>query len=389
MRIIVLMVCCTLVHASYVFADTVVDGDLKLTGGGEFIFSDNTHQSTAQVQGPKGDPGPPGDTRWGINGSDIYYTGGNLGIGTSTPNEQLEITGNMRLPSTTANAGIIRQGTNTLIHTYDTGFQPSNFFAGINAGNLTMTGQRNTAVGFNALTSNITGNGNTAIGREALKSNTSGSANVAVGASPLNDLTDGYGNIGIGGSSLGNLTSGGFNVAIGDGAGNNLATGDYNIYIGTSTGIGGANNESNTLRIGYPNQVSKAFIAGIYGKTVTGGSAVYIKSDGQLGTSTSSRRYKDDISDMGDASSGLMKLRPVTFYYKPEYASGPRLLQYGLIAEEVAEVYPDLVDYNKNGEPDSVYYQFVNAMLLNEVQKQDKRIKELEERLARLEALIK
>jgi hypothetical protein len=80
---------------------------------------------------------------------------------------------------------------------------------------------------------------------------------------------------------------------------------------------------------------------------------------------------------MGDITSGLIKLRPVSFYYQPEYANGPKLLQYGLIAEEVAEVYPDLVQYNDKGEPNTVYYQFVNAMLLNEVQKQDKRIKAL------------
>ena len=92
---------------------------------------------------------------------------------------------------------------------------------------------------------------------------------------------------------------------------------------------------------------------------------------------------------MGDASSDLMQLRPVSFYYRPEYSDGPRTLQYGLIAEEVAELYPELVQYDpKTGEPETVYYHLVNAMLLNEVQKQHRKIQDLEERLAKLEALL-
>jgi hypothetical protein len=120
-----------------------------------------------------------------------------------------------------------------------------------------------------------------------------------------------------------------------------------------------------------------------------------IDADGQLGTVSSSRRFKEEITDMESVSDNLMKLRPVTFYYKPEYAGGSRLLQYGLIAEEVAEVYPELVQYDNKGEVETVSYHFVNAMLLNEVQKQRRQIeaqetviKSLEQRLARLEALF-
>jgi len=102
---------------------------------------------------------------------------------------------------------------------------------------------------------------------------------------------------------------------------------------------------------------------------------VYINPSGQLGTTTSSLRYKEEIQDMGDASSRLMELRPVTFYYKPQYSDGARTLQYGLIAEEVAKVSPDLVQYDPStGEPQTVYYHLVNAMLLNEVQKQHHQI---------------
>jgi hypothetical protein len=391
MRIIILMVCCTLFHAPYVLADTVIDGDLKLTGGGELFFPDNSHQATAQVQGPKGDPGPPGDTKWVTNGSNIYYADGKVGIGTTAPNEQLEITGNIRFPATTANTGIIKQGANTLIHTFRAGGLSNNFFAGTNSGNLTMTGDRNTGVGASALSSNGTGNANTAIGREALSLNTNGSLNVALGSQSLKYLIGGSDNTAIGTTALLNITTGDYNTVIGYSAGSLLETGSDNIYIGNSAGplVIADYNESNTLRVGNVHKIGRAFIAGISGITVSGGTTVYIKGDGQLGTLTSSKRFKEEISDMGDITSGLMKLRPVSFYYKPEYANGPRLLQYGLIAEEVAEVYPDLVQYDDKGEPNTVFYQFVNAMLLNEVQKQDKRIKALEERLARLEALIR
>jgi hypothetical protein len=148
--------------------------------------------------------------------------------------------------------------------------------------------------------------------------------------------------------------------------------------------------------------VYKAFIAGISNTTGSGGSAVYISGD-QLFIHTSSRQYKEDIQDMGDASNGLMQLRPVTFYYRLEYANGPRTVQYGLIAEEVAEVFPDLVQYDpKTGEPQTVHYHLVNAMLLNEVQKQQRQLLEqneqihqqkkelsaLKEQLAKLEVVL-
>jgi hypothetical protein len=110
---------------------------------------------------------------------------------------------------------------------------------------------------------------------------------------------------------------------------------------------------------------------------------------GTTGCSTpSSRRFKEQITDMGDRSSGLFELRPVTFLYKPEYDDGSHALQYGLIAEEVAEIYPDMVGYDKDGQPASVKYQSLTPMLLNEVQKQNAQNRTLEERVAALEALI-
>ena len=120
------------------------------------------------------------------------------------------------------------------------------------------------------------------------------------------------------------------------------------------------------------------FVAGVSGVATGLGSPVpvLIDANGQLGTMSSSRRFKEDIQDMGDASSGLMRLRPVTFRYKQPYQDGSKPIDYGLIAEEVADVYPDLVAYSPSGEVQTVQYQKVNAMLLNEVQKQHQQIQE-------------
>jgi len=117
---------------------------------------------------------------------------------------------------------------------------------------------------------------------------------------------------------------------------------------------------------------------------VNDSNVVFIDSAGQLGTMNSSRRFKDDIADMGEASSALMKLRPVTFHYKSDQNPAGRRLQYGLIAEDVAEVYPDLVVYDSDGKPETVRYHLVNALLLNEVQKQHREIEELKARLAEI-----
>ena len=111
-----------------------------------------------------------------------------------------------------------------------------------------------------------------------------------------------------------------------------------------------------------------------------------IDSAGQLGTVSSSRRFKEDIADMGDSSRGLMDLRPVTYRYKQPFADGSKPIQYGLIAEEVAEVYPDLVAHSVDGQIETVKYQVLDSMLLNEIQRQQAQIRKLEERLAKLEA---
>jgi hypothetical protein len=285
------------------------------------------------------------------------------------------------------------------------------------------SGSDNTAVGSDACMSNTIGGSNTAVGSFAMVSNTSGTANTAVGGSSLSSNTNGAGNTALGASSMAlntsgsnntalgfdalfNATTGGNNTAVGSNALANLSTGTGNIGVGLNAGkfiTSGSNNidigniapgnESNTIRIG--NTQTATFLAGVNGATVSSGTAVYVDANGQLGTVTSSRRFKEDIEDMGEASSGLLELRPVTFHYKAAYDDGSHLLQYGLIAEEVAKVYPDLVQYDNQGRPLTVRYQWVNAMLLNEVQKQHgtiaaqaAEVKELRSQLAAQEARI-
>jgi hypothetical protein len=180
------------------------------------------------------------------------------------------------------------------------------------------------------------------------------------------------------------------NTFVGGVAGLFNTTGDYDTFVGEEAGLfntSGRNDlyianqgpssgtESNAIRIGTQGngagQQTAAYIAGIYGSSVGGsGIAVYVDNNGQLGTVVSSRRFKEQIADMGDSTSALMKLRPVTFLYKPEYSKGDRTLQYGLIAEEVAQVYPELVAYDNDGQPYTVRYQYLTPMLLNELQKE-------------------
>ncbi|MFI5398373.1 MAG: tail fiber domain-containing protein [Candidatus Binatia bacterium] len=217
------------------------------------------------------------------------------------------------------------------------------------------TQTHNTGVGFNALQTNTNGEGNTAVGFEALQS-VNGNNNTAVGTEALQKLTAGGGNIAIG-TSNGTVVPAGFNYT---GAESN------NIDIGS----GGVLGESNKIHIGTPGTHNAIYLAGI-GAGV--GNVVQVTSQGQLTFQGSSARFKEDIQDMGDATRGLLKLRPVRFHYKKDIdPSG--VAQYGLVAEEVAKVYPDLVAYDEQGRPLAVRYQSLAPMLLNELQKQQRQI---------------
>jgi hypothetical protein len=281
-----------------------------------------------------------------------------------------------------------------------------NLFIGVGAGNSNQAGQgiTNTFVGYDAGFSNTTGIANTFSGAGAGYSNTTGLYNTFSGLAAGSSNTSGDGNTFLGLDAGSSNTSGSFNTFFGWGAGSSNITGFSDVYIANSGPISGS--ESNTIRIGTQGtglgQQNVAYIAGIYGSTASSGVPVYVNSLGQLGTSPSSLRYKEQVRNMGDSTSALMKLRPVTFLYKPEYADGERTLQYGLIAEEVAKVYPELVAYDKDGQPYSVRYQYLSMMLLNEMQKQyhraeaeakvitaqEQKIDQLEQRLSRLESLI-
>ena len=236
----------------------------------------------------------------------------------------------------------------------------------------------------NALYSNTQGIGNVANGYTALFSNTIGGSNVATGYAALYYNTVGLYNTAVGNYALANNT-GTANIAIGNSAGSQITTGSNNIEIGNS-GVAG---DDAVIRIGNSFQ-GKTYIAGIFGFAANGGSQVYVDSTGKLGTAASSRRFKTDIADMGAASDVLLAMRPVSFRYKPQpdakAADAKAIPQFGLIAEEVAELNPGLVVRDGKGEIYSVRYEAVNAMLLNEFLKEHRRVADLKQRLVELEA---
>ncbi len=416
----------------------------------------------------------------GQNANQLFWdtVNGRLGIGTNNLEQQLTITGNLSLPTTTAggSSGVIMLGPSAFVHAFGWG----NAFLGARSGNFTMEGSMNTGIGEAALDSNGSGWSNTAVGYGGLAMNSSGHANTACGMGSLEDNSTGSENTAVGTGSLGLSTTGNDNTGVGfasvsnnqagtantslgarslmyntygsentatgyqalnnnASAGKNTAIGvnalysqaysygnapwdSYNTAVGHSslysnqpsnvndglqnTAVGarsllsnttGSNNialgyeaglsldsgsfnidignygvagEGHTIRIGDDNQ-SNTYIAGINGVAIPTGSMVLIDSTGHLGSVSSSLRFKRDVADMGDASSRLMELRPVTFHYKSQ-PGGP--LQYGLIAEEVEQVMPELVVRDATGQVETVAYQELPAMLLNELQKQQAQI---------------
>jgi trimeric autotransporter adhesin len=250
------------------------------------------------------------------------------------------------------------------------------------------TGVSNTANGALALYSNTTGGNNTANGASALSNNTTGGANTADGDGALANNTIGSENVAFGVNALIFSTSGNNNIALGVNAGSNLTTGHNNIDIGNV----GVADEANAIRIGNPAVQRATFIAGIRGTTTGNGDAitVVIDSAGQLGTMSSSRRFKKEIRPMDQTSQAILGLQPVTFQYKSDSKGTP---QFGLIAEEVAQVDPDLVVRDAQGEIYSVRYDAVNAMLLNEFLKEHQKVEQLtkdfESKLAEQQKQIK
>ncbi|PYL64979.1 MAG: hypothetical protein DMF25_05215, partial [Verrucomicrobia bacterium] len=248
----------------------------------------------------------------------------------------------------------------------------NNTAAGSEALFFNTTGNSNTANGAFALIFNKTGSNNTATGSQALQSNT-GSNNTATGSLALVHNTTGSGNTAMGLRALLNST-GSNNIGLGFNAGINLTTGSGNVCIGSS--VSGVAGESNTTRI-----------RNVY-SSVASAQVVYVNSDDKIGTLASSRRFKDEIKPMNKASQTILALKPVTFRYKPEFDPG-RTPMFGLVAEEVEKVNPDLVTRNDKGEVESVRYDAVNAMLLNEFLKEHRQVQEQQKQIENLTALVK
>ena len=301
----------------------------------------------------------------------------------------------------------------------DGGYANGNTAEGTQALLSLTTGSDNTATGFQALYSNTSGGGNNAFGSQALLSNISGTRNLAVGAAALSRLTSGDSNVAVGNVALAQAVTVNFNTALGRRAlfrsqgdqnvglgffaGGNLSdVGTNNIYVG-NVGPVPIGSESNTIRIGmqtattvtvgnppfetYPMPAHTAtYIAGIAGAAVNG-RPVMINGNGQLGTPPCSARYKDEIEPMDAASEVILALKPVTFRYKKEI-DADRTPQFGLVAEQVEKVNPDLVSRDADGKAYTVRYDAVNAMLLNEFLKEHKTVQEQGATIGRLQKQI-
>ena len=236
----------------------------------------------------------------------------------------------------------------------------------------------NTAEGTNALFSLTSGVGNNAIGFQALLHNTTGVHNTADGFAALLKTTTGQHNTATGDEALGNNTNGSFSTA--DGAHaleNNTGTG--NTALGFAAGAN-VTTATNVICLGAgvlgANQNNSCFIGNVFNQTSPGGTAVFVNSSGKLGTITSSRRFKEEIEPMAQASEGLFGLKPVTFRYKKEI-DPQKIPQFGLVAEDVEAVNPDLVVRDEEGKVNTVRYEAVNAMLLNEFLKEHRKVEEL------------
>ena len=299
----------------------------------------------------------------------------------------------------------------------DGGYANGNTAEGTQALFSLTTGSLNTALGFQALYNGTTASGNTAVGNQALLSNAVSTRNVAVGAGALDSLTSGEMNTAVGNVSLEQCVGGNFNTALGRWA-LGRTQGDQNTGLGFFSGWnlsdGGTNNiyvgnvgpvpigsESKTIRIGMQTATTvtvgnppaethlmpahtATYIAGIIGSAVNG-PAVKINGSGQLGVAPSSARFKDEIKPMDKASKAILALKPVTFRYKKEI-DPDRTTQFGLVAEQVEKVNPNLVARDDQGKPFTVRYEAVNAMLLNEFLKEHRKVEQLEKQVAALTA---
>jgi hypothetical protein len=296
--------------------------------------------------------------------------------------------------------GNIMKAGNRFIHNFGT----DNTFVGVNSGNFTMGGAENVGVGRNALFSNATGFNNVGIGSFAMTTNTIGTNNDGIGAYALVNNTEGNDNAAFGNYTLATNTTGSGNTAVGFQAGYSLGIGNNNVFVGNNAALNlgngftnviigynsglsltqgddniyisnpGVATETGIIRVGTPATHTAAFVQGIFGTAVAGtGIGVFVDANGQLGTVVSSERFKHDIQDMSMASEDIYKLRPVTFVYNDDESE---TIQYGLIAEQVDEVFPALVVKDDEGKPYTVRYHLLAQLLLNELQKLNSTVQE-------------
>ncbi len=345
----------------------------------------------------------PNTATWAI---DNTITLGDLAVVT-TGNDALTVTsgnitlsgtgasaaGNINLPATTTDGrqGIVNSAGTRFISNY-----LNTTAVGNGSGNLTATGLFGSAFGIDVLTSLTTGSADSGFGAGALQNVTTGDNNSCFGFISGQLITTGSNNSAIGAGTINNLTTGSRNMAMGHFALTSMLTGSDNVAIGDSAGgayvgaessniligslVSGTVGESNVLRIGNgtgggATNLNKAFISGIRGITtdVNDAIAVLVDSAGQLGTVSSSIKYKQNIRDMNGDSEVIYDLHPVVFNYR-KY---PDQDSWGLIAEEVEKVFPQLVVY-KDNEPETVKYHDLVPLLLNEIIKLRKRIIQLE-----------
>ena len=345
-------------------SDSGNNGSYDIAIGYEALYSDETGSNIAiGHQAMQNSTGASYDTAVGYQALQNDQSGFNTAVGYQALNENISGTYNAAFGAYAMEDNI--SGT-------------FNTASGYGALGDNTIGSVNTAHGALALLDNTEGNANTALGFIAMEDNTTGNANTAIGLGALLRNTTGNANTAIGIRALDHNITGNGNVAIGAHSGTDLITGNNNIYIAAE----GAPAESGTLRFGTDLIHVDTYIQGIYGVAVSSGLGVQIDLNGHLGTMPSTRSLKKNIADMDVDSEGVYQLRPVTFSYRSD---SNNTKEYGLIAEEVMEVFPSLVAPDRDGNPYSVRYQVLPMLLLNEVQKHQAIIEELAERVAALE----
>jgi Chaperone of endosialidase len=332
------------------------------------VFASFAHLPTAQAVVPPPDGGYPSFTTAEGHNALFHLTTGiaNTAVGWSS------------LFSDTDGSFNTAVGAGTLLFTdgAQSGAGSYNTANGAGALLFNTNGRSNTATGAAALVSNLSGSFNVADGDTALQNNTTGGFNTAVGSGALNLNTTSNDNTAVGAGALG-TSSGGNNTAVGRQAGLVAGEGSNNVYIGSDM-VGVADELNHT----YIRNINTTSVSGMGTDTVT-----INLTTGLLGHATSSRRYKHDIKAMEDSSAALYQLKPVTFRYNEEIDHS-QSLDYGLIAEDVAQVDPNLSVCDRNGKVESVRYTAINAMLLNEFLKEHNAFLQEQKKVRKLEAAL-